>query len=86
MYMYIDFLCQTSSSVVHVILSIVCILLCSLVIGTIGRISRFMIRGGKRWQDSRLRMAAAFGIHVGNTSACLALFKVLYLFDDVVYC
>jgi len=31
-------------------------------------------------------MAAAFGIHVGNTSACLALFKVLCLFDDVVYC
>ena len=30
-------------------------------------------------------MAAAFGIHVGNTSACLALFKVLYMFDDVVY-
>jgi len=52
------------------------------VIGTIGRISLFMIRGGK---TDRRRMAAAFGIHVGNTSACLALFKVLCLFDDVVY-
>jgi len=52
------------------------------VIGTIGRISPFMLRGVRR---SRWRMAAAFGIHVGNTSACLALFKVLYMFDDVVY-
>jgi hypothetical protein len=79
--MYIVNLCRSSASVVGVILPIVCILLCSLVIGTIGRISLFMIRGGK----NRRRMAAAFGIHVGNTSACLALFKVLYFFDDVVY-
>jgi hypothetical protein len=59
----------------------------SLVISEIAQISRLKIRGRpSSVVDSRgcRRMAAVFGIDVGNTSACLALFKVFCLFDGVL--